>query len=114
VVTELTPEQIPEAAQWFADQPHPAPYAAARQNGGDMLWLVSGCGDCHAESVKDDADMPWLSSQHPAYLSKQMHDIRGGLRPGDPKGRMTAQLRALSAPEIETLAIWLSTRERAE
>lgn len=114
VVTELTPEQIPEAAQWFADQPHPAPYAAAPGGSGEWLWLVSGCGDCHGESAEDDADMPWLSAQHPAYLSKQMHDIRGGLRPDGPNGRMSAQLRALSAAEIETLANWLSSRERAE
>jgi cytochrome c553 len=113
VVTELTSAQISEAAAWFADLPHPTP-AADGGTDGELLWIISGCGDCHAESAKDDPDMPWLSAQHPVYLSKQMRDIRDGLRPGNAKGRMQTQLRALTDPDIDTLAAWLSAQERRE
>lgn len=113
VVTELTPAQITEAAAWFAAQPHPAPYADAHAGGGD-LWRASGCGDCHAQSAQDAPDMPWLSSQHPDYLAKQMQDLRGGLRDGDPGGVMQAQLRALDGAGVDALAAWLSAQERRE
>ena len=114
VVTELSTDDMTAVVDWFSTQDHPAPKPTDAFEHGQLLYMASGCYDCHDETASGPATMPFLSAQHPDYLAKQMREIRDGLRPSDSKGEMRAQLDTLSDAEIELIAAYLAALERPE
>ncbi|MDY6859330.1 MAG: c-type cytochrome [Pseudomonadota bacterium] len=112
VVTEIAPEHIPQVAAWFAAQDPPPPAAPPEDRSGEILYVTSGCLDCHDETAAGKPEMPYLSAQHAAYLAKQMREFRDGARPDRPKERMRETLRPLSDTQIAAIAAYLASRER--
>lgn len=111
VVTEIDASQIPEIVNWFATQAAPDPFDSYSAK-GESMFRDAGCIDCHREQVGPDVLMPLLASQHPEYLTKQMLEMRDGVRSGDNSGVMQSQLQALSDADIDSIANYLASLER--
>jgi cytochrome c553 len=112
IVTELHPEDIPFVADWFASQDHPAPYPSDATAAGEAQFADLGCVACHDNAAEGDPLVPYLSSQKPAYLVKQMTDFRDGHRDVAALPGMHADLLAISDSEIEALSTYLAAKAR--
>lgn len=111
VVTEIDESEIPEIVNWFSTQPPPEALDTNDPE-GESLFIRVGCSSCHLEQVSADSAMPLLSAQHPEYLSKQMREIRDGMRASGDSGVMKQQLGTLSDAEIDSIAGYLASRSR--
>lgn len=111
IVTELSPEDIPVVAQWFASQPAPPPSDEDAVGQGKTLFADLGCRVCHDESQSNDL-VPHLTAQHQAYLAKQMEDFRDGGRVNDLDGTMQAAMQGISDADIAQMARYLATTKR--
>lgn len=111
VVTEIDISQIPEIVNWFATQPAPDPFDSYSVE-GESMFRDAGCIDCHREQMGPDVLVPLLASQHPEYLTKQMLEMRDGVRSGNNSRVMQNQLQALSDADIESIANYLASLER--
>ncbi|MEM7472538.1 MAG: c-type cytochrome [Pseudomonadota bacterium] len=111
VTAELAPENIPIVAEWFATQAPPPPVEAGDVTAGETAFADLGCKTCHDEA--DPAtETPHLTSQHQAYLVKQMEDFRDGRRGNDADGAMQAAMQNVSDADIEAIATYLSATPR--
>lgn len=112
IVTELQPEDIPFVADWFSSQDPPAPYPDDDTAVGKERFDALRCAACHRNSAASDPAVPYLASQHPAYLVKQMTDFREGRR--DVASAPGLHLKALSVSdqEIDAIARFLGALER--
>ena len=111
VVTEIAITDIPEIVSWFSTQAAPDPFDTYNAE-GERMFVDAGCIDCHKEQTGPDVLVPLLASQHPEYLTKQMVEIRDGIRSGDNSGVMRAQLQTLSQDKIESIANYSASLER--
>ena len=111
VVTEIDTSEIPEIVNWFATQVAPDAFDSYSAE-GDNLYQDIGCGDCHNEQSGSDVLIPLLASQHPEYLTKQLLEIRDGIRSVDSLDVKRSQLQILSDTEIESIANYLASLER--
>ncbi|WP_372834780.1 c-type cytochrome [Puniceibacterium confluentis] len=114
VVTELAPGEIAEVAAWFASQPAPGAIPAPGSQAGARAYLSAGCDACHDEAAAGSRNTPFLSSQHPAYLAKQMRDIRDGRRAGAASDVMRSRLESLDDADLDAIAAYLAARDRTE
>ncbi|SNR83012.1 c-type cytochrome [Puniceibacterium sediminis] len=114
VVTELGPGDIAEVVDWFSSQSHPAPVPAGDTETGYIAYLSAGCEECHDERASGPEKIPYLASQHPAYLAKQMRDMRDGRRLGATVDAMQAQLSGLSDADLDAIAAYLAGQDRTE
>jgi len=81
--------------------PAPASYAAQ-------------CAVCHGEQGEGVGPAnPALAGQSAAYTKAQLQRFARSERRNDPQGVMSASAAALSPPEVEAIATWLSTRSAA-
>lgn len=110
IVSELTPEEIPVAAAWFAAQPAPPPGEPAED--ASALFADLGCVSCHLENAQIDG--PRLTAQHAGYLAKQMRDYRDGARANDPDAVMRQAMAEIGDAEIDAIAAWLASLPRPE
>lgn len=78
IVTELKPEEIPVAVEWFSTQAPPAPSGPGSAE-GQAAFAALNCGTCH-DAAEQYMGVPHLTSQHAGYLEKQMKDFRDGRR----------------------------------
>lgn len=111
IVTEITPEDFPIVAAWFASQAAPAPEDLGDVSTGMALFSDLGCVTCHGPETASDVT-PHLTAQHTAYLAKQMVDFRDGDRANDPDGAMQAAMVNVSDSEIAALAAYLAATAR--
>ena len=81
--------------------------------GADMIskegmapWEV--CGLCHGlDGLSATAKFPRLAGQKPAYIAKQIRDIRAGRRTND-GGQMSAIVTEIAAGDIPAIAAWFA------
>lgn len=111
IVTEITPDDFPVVAEWFASQTAPIPDDAGDVSAGMEAFDTLGCVNCHA-SQRANNMTPHLTAQHAAYLKKQMLDFREGRRTNDPGRMMQATMANLSDAQIAELAAYLATTAR--
>lgn len=111
IVTEITPDDFPAVAQWFANQTAPAPDEAGDVTDGRAAFEDLGCVSCHSAERANDLT-PHLTAQHAAYLEKQMIDFREGDRTNDPGGMMGAAMAQVSDAQIAELAAYLAATTR--
>ena len=111
VVTEINEEDIDVVVAWFSAQEDPLPTGAGNASGA-QLYTESGCTSCHTGKRSNTEPMPLLHAQHPAYLVKQMMELRDGIRIGGQEGLMRQQLRKLSDDDIVAIAGHLAAQER--
>lgn len=113
IVTEISPEDFPGVAQWFANQAAPAPEDLGDTTAGQVAFEDLGCTNCHASDRAEDMT-PHLTAQHAAYLEKQMVDFRDGDRANDPGGAMQAAMVNVSDSKIAQLAAYLAATAREQ
>lgn len=111
IVTEITPEDFPVVAEWFANQAAPTPADLGDTSTGQIAFADLGCASCHAAGQGDEMT-PHLTAQHAAYLEKQMVDFRDGDRANDPGGAMRAAMVNVTDREIAELAAYLAAAAR--
>lgn len=113
IVTEITAQDIPVVAQWFAKQTPPPPEDATPDgiSAGKAAFETLGCPACH-DPAQAKGTTPHLTSQHQAYLSKQMTDFRDGARANDPDGLMSAAMKPASDAQIRAISQYLSATPR--
>lgn len=110
IVTELQPEDIPFVAEWFSTQDPPEPYPADDTSAGKAQFAAGGCGGCHIDG--DDPTVPFLTSQKPGYLAKQMIDFRDGNRDAAAVPGMHRDILAISDADIQAIAKYLGAEPR--
>lgn len=113
IVTEITVDDFPIVAEWFASQAVPAAEDLGDVSVGMAMFTDFGCADCHG-AAQANVLTPHLTAQHAAYLEKQMLDFREGNRTNDPDGAMQAAMTNVSDAEIAELAAYLAATERDE
>jgi len=115
IVSELDPEDIPAAAEWFSNQPHPVPDPPTELVvEGEALFEDRNCAECHAGGRQQSPLQPYLRAQHPEYLAKQMTDFRDGDRQNDAGQVMQKKMIGLSDDQISALADYLAATPRPE
>ncbi|MEM7522201.1 MAG: c-type cytochrome [Pseudomonadota bacterium] len=114
IVSELSDEEIAEAAEWFAAQPAPTPAEATDEafGTGEKLFADLGCLSCHVEEADEGAKGVKLTTQHKAYLVKQMLDFRDGRRANDLDEVMRSSMDGVSDGEIDAIAVYLAATPR--
>jgi len=114
IVTEITLEDIPIVAKWFANQPAPEPAEADEfAKTGEGLFDQLDCAKCHAGKTQSPL-IPQLGAQHKRYLEKQMIDFREGDRTNDMGAVMQKMMKPLSEADISALASYLASQPRAK
>ncbi|MDG1208248.1 MAG: c-type cytochrome [Paracoccaceae bacterium] len=109
IVSDMSDEDITEAAEWFASQPAPLAETKIALGSGKRMFSEFGCADCHDEQVPDAVK---LTAQHKAYLTKQMVDFRDGRRANDLGGAMRSSMQGISNSDIEQIADYLAATQR--
>lgn len=112
IVTELLPEDIPVVVAWFSSQDPPEPAEKPTSDSGEMLFESLGCSGCHDNKADGAEDIPFLSAQHAAYLSKQMRDFMAGARSAPQHPGMHKSMLGDVSAEIENIAAYLAAVER--
>ena len=111
MVGGLTDQEASDLADYYSSQnlsrrpPNVNPEKVAR---GKQLAKQSDCGTCHQANFKGQGANPRISRQHIPYLTKQMKELRDGIRTND--GGVHARfLEQTSDEDIESLAQYLSS-----
>lgn len=112
IVTELKPEEIPVVVSWFSEQDPPEPVPAPDNSIGQGLTETLGCLGCHDDDAQTDA--PHLTAQHAGYLAKQMRDYKDGHRTHSAVAMVHRNLFSDIDTEIDAIAAYLSSQERAK
>lgn len=111
IVTELKPEEIPVVVAWFSEQDPPAPGTPPSDTLGLELTETLGCLGCHDDA---QSDAPYLTAQHAGYLAKQMRDYRDGHRTHSEAAEVHLNLFSDINADIDAIAVYLSSQERAK
>lgn len=114
VAAKLSPDEITEIAAYFrAKTPSPGkPGDPAIAERGRAVYLqgnvdagLPSCDGCHGPEANGSPRFPRLSGQHPAYLFKQLADIKHGRRNGSPL--MQAVAERMTDDEMHAVSIYL-------
>jgi cytochrome c553 len=114
VAAKLSPEEITEIAAYFsARAPSPGkPGDPAVAELGRAVYLqgnvdagLPSCDGCHGPTANGGPRFPRLAGQHPAYLAKQLADIKQGRRTSSPL--MQAVAERMTDDEMQAVAIFL-------
>jgi cytochrome c553 len=104
-------QDIADVAMYLSAQPRKSDGGPVRSDAlakGASLY-ASNCASCHGEQAEgdDDAAVPMLAGQHPAYLLRQMYDAVDGRRPT--LARLHAQrIKPLNFEQLHAVADFLS------
>ena len=71
-----------------------------------------GCVSCHDNSPNSDPEVPYLTSQKPDYLAKQMTDFRDGNRETLSAPGFHEQILAIPDDQIAAIAAYLASEAR--
>ncbi|MFK7859318.1 MAG: cytochrome c [Granulosicoccus sp.] len=116
IVTEVDPVVFSQIAQWFSSQEPPEPEEVDPFDiaAGKDLFLKGGCGSCHVNgpSTPSLSHVPLLSSQHAAYLAKQLKDFQIGQRVHTDDPLVSDAILALSQPEVLSISAYLAATPR--
>jgi cytochrome c553 len=117
MVADLNSSDIDQIADWFASQSPPQPVSADLSVSGlkaarKLFYQGSAerpaCNSCHHP---DNAQIPYIRSQHAGYLKKQLNDFKTKARTND-SGHMHAIANTLSVQQIEWLASYVASLDR--
>lgn len=116
IVTEVNPEQFSSIAQWFASQTPPVPQEldTSETKVGEALFLRSGCISCHNddERVNSMGPVPLLTSQHAAYLVKQLSDFQRGQREHVDDAVISEFISTFDQSELMSISNYLAATPR--
>lgn len=112
IVTELQPEDIPVVVEWFSTQDPPEPFDIEDSEPGEGAFSNLGCTACHDNAADGTPDVPYLTAQHPDYLTKQMTDFREARRDVAAYPNMHRELLSISDSEITAIANYLASQAR--
>jgi cytochrome c553 len=104
-------QDIADVAMYLSAQPRRSGVVAVKPESlakGANLY-ASNCASCHGEQAEGDEDaaVPMLAGQHPAYLLRQMYDAVDGRRPT--LSRLHAQrIKPLDFEQLHAVADFLS------
>jgi cytochrome c553 len=113
IVTELHELDIPLVVEWFSTQDVPQPYPAEGPTAaGAAAFTDLGCAGCHTNTAEAAPEVPYLSSQHPGYLLKQMADFRDGRRQAINAEAVHQSALSLEDQALKEIAAYLGALER--
>jgi cytochrome c len=77
---------------------------------GATLYAQRTCIACHGPDAKTPIlpEYPKLAGQNPAYMLRQMKDIKSGARSNGSTAAMRGIMHLVTEPEMEVLAQYLS------
>ena len=100
--------ELAEAIEKLAPPPAPPEKDAPRYERGKAVVAREHCDSCHQPDFSGIESAPRLAHQREDYLRKALLDFRNGLRIGYGEPVMPAVAKALSEPEVDDLAHYLS------
>ena len=111
MVADFSDDDLRAAADWVAGLPPPevpadAPDADVAEAGAALV-AEHRCASCHGADLRGGRQIPYLRNQRHDYLLKALGDYRAERRIGD-RAAMVEVAQALSEPDLETLAAFLS------
>jgi cytochrome c553 len=112
----VTDDELKAIAAWLAAQPPPPVVAgdAAKIALGAEAYLKGGCVACHGKGgAKPTQGYPIVAGQKKDYLLLQIKEIHDGVRTNSRSKLMTAMIKRVTDADIETIAEYLSSTERA-
>lgn len=123
IVNEISNKEIPEIATYFSSLPSPKPGTSSLTEeqvkkarnlfeSGDSSRQLPACKNCHQKSDKNFSGAPEIRTQHPEYISKQLHDFKTRERQNDQQGVMQKIAEKLTDEDINNLAGFLSNLAR--
>lgn len=116
IVTEIDPADFGRIADWFSSQDPPAPQELDQNDIaiGESLFLVSGCAECHnnSEKIPLSTPVPLLTSQHAAYLTKQLIDFQRDQREHVNVEQVSNALNGLSHDDLTRISAYLAATPR--
>lgn len=80
----------------------------------DVTSSYQTCVACHGDAGQGNAALqaPALAGQDAAYLARQLHNFKAGVRGGDPADSLGAQMKGMASVlgdgDIQAVAEWLS------
>ncbi len=113
IAAPLTNPEITEVSKFFAAQPRAVPPRKPTDEvlaAGRRITEQFNCVACHGATLHGQQHIPRLAGQQADYLRTQLRGFKAGTR-FDMDGNMTAAAQALTAPDIDVLADYLSTLE---
>jgi len=122
--SDIGDDDLAKTAAYFASLPPPPPDGSQAMDGkewrrgatlyqdGDAAAGIPRCRSCHDDAEPGHPPGPFLTSQHAAYLAKQLQDWRAGARTND-AGEMPAIAAKLSDHDIAALATFLASQPRS-
>ena len=114
----LSPEDIKNLAAYYSEQAT-KPGAGNEEKvglgkdiykGGNLTTQVTACSACHSPEGKGNpaSKYPRVSGQHAAYIAKQLHDFKKGVRANDNSSIMRSIAKRMSDEEIEAVSEYMS------
>lgn len=114
----LTEQQIKQVAQWYSEQPAPAPFSENAEyqklgrdifENGILKSSVAACSSCHGPKAAGTGIFPRLAGQTPQYLLSQLRYFRSGVRHDKNADVMKPIASHLTEAEMNAVAHYLST-----
>jgi len=118
ITQKLTESEIKAAAEWFASQPPPTPFAknAALDAQGKQIFEkgvlkadVPACSSCHGAEAAGNSIFPRLAGQTPQYLLSQLRYFKSGARNDTRADIMKPIASHLTEAQMNAVAHYLST-----
>ena len=110
MAVNLSNADMNDLAAYFSAQPivlEPGKTGAPSAAEGQRLSVQNNCTACHAANLMGQQHIPRLAGQRKEYLHDQLRSFKASTR-GELDGVMTSAAQALSEPDIEVLADYLS------
>jgi cytochrome c553 len=117
ITQNLTPDQIKQAAEWYAAQSAPKPVVAdSATDEGRGIYLngilasdVPACVSCHGAKADGNAVFPRLAGQNTQYLLTQLRFFRAAVRNDKSADIMKPIALHLSDSQMTAVAKYLSS-----
>jgi cytochrome c553 len=74
---------------------------------GDQARII--CSACHGPDLRGNGDIPRLAGRYPAYITRQLLDIRSGARRGGGTAAMQEVVLELSDEEMISVAAYIGS-----
>ncbi len=69
------------------------------------------CANCHSVDLRGTVSIPGIAGRFPAYIARQLTDMRNGVRHGVGSDRMMATVARLTTDDIVAIASYLASLE---
>jgi cytochrome c553 len=112
LAAKLSPRDIEDLAVHYASLPRPKNAPVTDMSTvpplvkvGDPMRNIAPCASCHG-GMEQKLGTPWLEGMPKDYLVQQLKDFASGARRNDSHAQMRNMARALTAKEIEEVAVF--------